>query len=57
MFVLNLTSRIFQKQIVKLLGEVHEAEELYKQQLEAEKQENERRLAIAPLPKGTQEIS
>uniref|UniRef100_A0A0R3RT43 39S ribosomal protein L52, mitochondrial n=1 Tax=Elaeophora elaphi TaxID=1147741 RepID=A0A0R3RT43_9BILA len=45
------------KRIVKLLGEVHEAEEMYKQRLEAEKQENERRLAVMPLPKGTQEIS
>ncbi|KAL3997249.1 hypothetical protein ACH3XW_10165 [Acanthocheilonema viteae] len=45
------------KRIVKLLGEVRDAEEMYKQRLEAEKQENERRLAIVPLPKGTQEIS
>ncbi|CAG9534781.1 unnamed protein product [Cercopithifilaria johnstoni] len=45
------------KQIVKLLGEVRDAEEMYKQRLEVEKQENERRLAIAPMPKGTQEIS
>ncbi|VDK78989.1 unnamed protein product [Litomosoides sigmodontis] len=45
------------KQIVKLLGEVREAEEMYKQHLEVEKLENQRRLTIAPLPKGTQEIS
>ncbi|KAM3722365.1 39S ribosomal protein L52 [Dirofilaria immitis] len=45
------------KQIVKLLGEVNEACKMYKCQLENEKQENERKLAIIPLPKGTQEIS
>ncbi|VDO36571.1 unnamed protein product [Onchocerca flexuosa] len=39
------------------LGAMNEAEEMYKRQLETEKQKNERRLAVAPLPKGMQEIS
>ncbi|VDM98434.1 unnamed protein product [Thelazia callipaeda] len=45
------------KQIVKLLGEVNEAEELYKQHLKIQKQEKEKYFSIAPSPKCSEEIS
>uniref|UniRef100_A0A915Q342 Large ribosomal subunit protein mL52 n=1 Tax=Setaria digitata TaxID=48799 RepID=A0A915Q342_9BILA len=45
------------KRIVKLLAEVNEAEKMYKQKLETEREERQKSLAVAPSQKCTEDIS